>query len=132
MNLYLNLLFLILHINFCFCAISRNLNATHEDHPGKCYWEKGEHVFSPGETFTPIGYCAKLLCNGPGYIETHTCGVEMMFECEKLPKDNTQPYPHCCTRFLCKFPNGTEYITTPQAKTTTIINTVTEDYAENH
>nr|XP_029724623.1 uncharacterized protein LOC109405224 isoform X1 [Aedes albopictus] len=79
-------------------------NATHPDHPGKCYDRSSRQVFDVDEKKTLPGTCMLVLCSDDYSLIFHTCiksHSSVDPNCVKIKQDLTKKYPECCQKFLC-------------------------------
>ncbi|XP_029724624.2 uncharacterized protein LOC115253693 isoform X1 [Aedes albopictus] len=88
-------------------------NATHPDHPGKCYHRSSGLVFDVDEKKTLPGTCMLVLCSEDYSLIFHTCGVAVMDDdpdCEPIEQDFTKNYPECCNKYKCVRNGEVNYI----------------------
>ncbi|XP_055593507.1 uncharacterized protein LOC129744816 [Uranotaenia lowii] len=100
------------------CAISVSLaaqaillNATHPDHPGKCYDEGSKLVLSPQETKKIPGECTEISCSDKLSLTYTSCGASVVDDerCVEIEQDYTKDYPKCCLKYKCEVDGKISY-----------------------
>ncbi|XP_058460959.1 uncharacterized protein LOC131436314 [Malaya genurostris] len=84
-------------------AVAVQPNATHPDHPGKCYHETSKTALSPGETKSLPGTCLEGSCSESYTLTLTGCGVYILDDsnCEDIGQDLSKDYPECCKKYKC-------------------------------
>lgn len=79
------------------------LNATHPDHPGKCFDSSSNVEFNPDETKSLPGTCSEAFCSKDFSLTYTSCIVYTVDDpnCEKVEQDYSKDYPECCKKYKC-------------------------------
>lgn len=79
------------------------LNATHPDHPDKCYDSFSKLELNFGETKSVPGSCTEAFCSKDFTITYTTCILFTLDDpnCEKVEQDFSKDYPECCKKYKC-------------------------------
>ncbi|XP_062554379.1 uncharacterized protein LOC134219609 [Armigeres subalbatus] len=79
------------------------LNATHPDHPGKCYDPTSKLVFDPDEEKSVPEACVQAYCSKDLSLTYTSCLLAVVDDpnCTKIKQDLTKKYPECCVRYKC-------------------------------
>ncbi|EAT48822.1 AAEL000200-PA [Aedes aegypti] len=90
-------------IAVAFAGQSILLNATHPDHPGKCYDPTSKLVLDPDEEKSIPGACTEAYCSRDYSLTFTSCVLSIVADpnCEKIKQDLTKDYPECCHKYKC-------------------------------
>ncbi|KAL1377555.1 hypothetical protein pipiens_004156 [Culex pipiens pipiens] len=98
-------LFLVLSLAIC-CLLQQIAgyvaflpNATHPDHPGKCYDPDSKTVVEKGSAV--YQNCEKWSCSDDYFLQITGCGLAMADGDCRLETDSSKQYPECCPKIVC-------------------------------
>ncbi|XP_058832385.1 uncharacterized protein LOC131690538 [Topomyia yanbarensis] len=97
------ILMIICSIAASMAAVALQPNATHSEHPGKCYHEESKTALSPGEAKSLPGRCIEITCLENYALYFKSCGVYLLDDpsCEEIGMDLSKHYPECCKKYKC-------------------------------
>ncbi|XP_053686261.1 uncharacterized protein LOC128735801 [Sabethes cyaneus] len=93
-----------------FCLVASSIaavavlqNATHPDHPKRCYDEGSKIVLEPGETKTIPMTCTEIFCSENLSLTYTSCGIAVNNDpkCEEIEPDLSKDHPECCIKYKC-------------------------------
>ncbi|XP_055535338.1 uncharacterized protein LOC129724443 [Wyeomyia smithii] len=112
MSMFSVILLIVCSIAVSMAGIAVEPNATHPDHPGKCYHSDSKAILVPGETKSIPGACMTMSCHEDFFLNYESCISYSISDpnCEKVEQDLSKSYPECCKKYRCKVDGKVTYV----------------------